>query len=195
MSTKESKDKNPKKLPQDYFEQLTSKVMSQTTADMDMVDLTKDAPLLSVIGKRRGFSHPENYIENLSDRLLSLKNATAETKLIVLYSRIKNLAIASSIALLGGFFIYSNTIAEDEKVISYLDQLEAVEDEVLYAYLEENVDRIDIALLVEYAGEADTKLSTLEDNDLENLWDEEIEELDMIELEKYMELEKFNYEK
>jgi hypothetical protein len=182
-------DKEPRKVPQNYLKDLKEKVVNQIGVDMDMIDIAADAPLLSAIGKKRGFTIPDSYIEKLSNRLLATKDEQPTAKLIQLNPWIKNIAVAASIALFGAYFVFNIDLATDTaSSTSFADQLENVDDDLLYAYLEENVDALDTDLLTEYGATPDYDLSQLEDEDLQDIWDEENHEIDIIEIENYLEL-------
>jgi len=129
-----SRDKSNMRVPEDYFNKRKNDFLHFANGDEDMLDMSKDAPVLASLGKRDGFLLPEDYFVNLDLR---------KDKPIVKQIRPQNWIIyATAACVLCLFGYFGLTQIEDTTAPSeFLVELESEEDiEKAYEFLIRELD-------------------------------------------------------
>lgn len=126
-----------------------------------------------------GFRLPENYLESLKERMPEATATDTPVRPLRRTARQTWLAIAATVVLLlatgGAWLYYSSGSLASDTVLAEAD-LDALSDEEILAYVEENISDFDLSLLyTEPAQTTEPATETLSDEELDELYYELLE--------------------
>lgn len=174
-----SEDKNSMRVPEGYFDNKKKDFLQFATGDEDMLDLSKDAPILNGLNKKEGFLLPPNYFETLEistdDKKVVQLESKARRKSLVYY------AAAACFAFIFGYFTLSGVMDTEtlpsSGVASSTERLQLESDleiEEAYAFLLDELDDFSVEELIYEQAYSDFLLEEdgMTDNELETIIDD-----------------------
>ncbi len=178
-----SKEKKNMKVPRDYFEKRKNDFLLFATGDEDMIDVTKEAPLLVSLEKENGFSVPAEYFALLHRNVTS---GTSETRIkgTKTHSIFYYLAAASVMLIFGYLSLHtSQDKLPNTDSILVMDNEEDLEN--VYAFLLEEIDQFSSEELLYQDAYTDflNDEEEMNDEEIETIMDELSDELSIEDLE------------
>ena len=158
------------RVPHRYFDTKEEELNAYMQSDEDMLIIEEEAPVLLSLNKEEGFSLPVNYFSKLYPQLISkvtVEKSIAPVKQMWSMKRILAYA-AVSVGIMFAILRFTNQTQESTWVESYAALEEQLEYDVVYDYLLENIDNIELESIY-----ADAELNF--DVDKQEFLDEEID--------------------